>query len=537
MDKRALLNAGVENVSISKKTIAGILIAIIAVAVIITYEFCKQPITTEKLTIVMKDEPVSMDPGYYRSLSSASVMAHVFETLLDPKFDAEGRIVGFLPRLALSWRQVNDTTWEFKLRHGVKFHCGHEFVANDVKYSFERLMDLPNSFAIDPLNKFEVVDNYTIRIGSDVPFSPTLAQLTQFYGNVIVCPDCVEKYGEDWGKKYICGTGPYKLVEWVKGERMVFERNDEYWGQKPKIRELVFRAIPDDSARVVALETGEVDVITHVPPSEVERLKGKGFNVVIKPGVKIQYVVMDTRKAPFSDKRVRQAVNYAIDRESIVNSLLSGFGYPADSYLAPQVFGYKKISLEYNPDKAKQLLADAGYPNGFDCEFWTIQGRWLMDRQVSEAVAGYLSQVGINAKLTVLEYGAWARQTYEQIEMVRRGEQPTYDMFWSCFGASTLDADWCYALNFVSIEKDLPGGWNEALISNSTIDDLILAARATANETERLQLYYRVQDLLAEEAPWAPVFLEPLIVAMRPAIKGALVLPNEGYFFYNCTLS
>jgi peptide/nickel transport system substrate-binding protein len=519
---------------ISRQLIVITLIVIIIVAsfaVWYVYYFLPASKVIKELRIGIKMEDVSLDPQIAKSTLGASIIGHINENLVDLEFK-DGKVVGVKPKLAVSWRQINETTIEFKLRQGVKFHCGHEFTAEDVKFTYERLLKKFNAWVLGPITKFEVVDKYTIRIGTDKPYAPMLFHLALFYGAPILCSECVRKYGDDYGTKYACGTGPYKFVEWIKGEKIVLEKNEEYWGEKPKIDRLIFKPIADDSARVMALMSGDVDVITHVPPPQIKTLKDAGFNVIVVPSVRISYIGINTVKPPFSDKRVRQAICYAIDRKSIIDKLLAGLGEVADSFLPPAAFGYVKIGFPYDPEKAKKLLAEAGYPNGFDCEFWTCEGRYLMDRQVSEAVVGYLAAIGIRAKITVFEWGAYCQKDEEQMKMYAEGKTPTYDMMYWAWSCMTYDPDWTFAPNFVSPQLKLPGSWNDVFFSNSTFDDLVLSARATSDPNVRLQLYAKAQKILAEECPWAPIFVEPIIVAARPDLEGIIILPNEGYFFY-----
>ena len=277
----------------------------------------------------------------------------------------------FVPALATEWSTSEDgRTWTFRLREGVKFHDGADFNAEAVKYNFERILDpeigSPRRSMIEMVEKVEVVDEYTVAITTKTPFGPFLAQISS-YNLGMLSPTTAGERGKGYAQNP-AGTGPFKLKAWEPGDTLIFEANQDYWGGKPAIDELVFRVVPEDSTRIMLLKSGDVDAIAGVPAFEVETLKGDQNVVLISlPGFRTIYVGMNCQQKPFDDPRVRQAVNYAIDRQAIVDHLLRGVATVGVGPESTSIPGSVKDLPPYGRDveKAKALLAEAGYPDGF----------------------------------------------------------------------------------------------------------------------------------------------------------------------------
>ena len=373
----------------------------------------------QELKIGLSAEPSAMDPHYHNLSPNNSILSHVFERLIEP--DEKQRLT---PGLAESWKVIDDTVWEFKLRKGVTWHDGSPFTADDVIFTFQRAPNVPNSpssFAAAVKGKtVKKIDDYTVHISAG-SVSPTLPN--ELAGLLIVS----KKHGEgarteDYNSgKAAIGTGPFKLVKFTPSDRIEFERYDGYWGPKPKWTKVTFRPISAGPARVAALLAGDVDLIEDTPTADIERLK-KDPKIEVSQGVsnRLVYFFLDHArdvtpfakakdgseiKNPFKDKRVRQAMNKAVNRDAIVSRVMEGVAIPASQFLPDGYFGVsdKLKPVAYDPEGAKKLLTEAGFPNGFRLTLHTPNGRYTNDVKVAEAVAQMLARVGIETSLEALQ--------------------------------------------------------------------------------------------------------------------------------------
>jgi peptide/nickel transport system substrate-binding protein len=365
-----------------------------------------EPAEAARLTIGIGSIPNTPDPHRDSTANALPAYAQIFEKLVG--VDDAGRIVGVL---AESWRTLSDTVWEFRLRRNATFHNGETFTAEAVKFSIERVLNpatkSPWGGRIAAVDKVEVVDPHTVRITTKSPFAPLLQGLTV----VDILPP---KYFAEKGEKEFTaapvGTGPFRFKSWVKQDHMAMTASPAYWGGRPVLDEVVFRSIPEDSTRVAGIETGELDVALLIPPEQVARLKAKGIDVrSVNQG---QGMVINFRATvdPFKSKKVRQALNYAVDKEAILKNLLLGHGRVLDGQVVgPDAFGYNPAlkPYPYDPKMAKQLLAEAGYPQGFTVKFHGSIGRYTKDKEIEEAVIGQLAEVGVKAQLEILEAGVF----------------------------------------------------------------------------------------------------------------------------------
>lgn len=442
-----------------------------------------------------------------------SVFSHVYETLFRIRFDAQGR-ASFEPWLVESYKQVNDTVWEFKLRPGIKFHDGTPLTARDVKASFERgpkVGGLPR-ILLGPVKEVQVVDDLTFRIVLKYPFVPLIAHLA--HPSTAIIPAKVAGLFPDKpidSTRYIIGTGPYRFVEYVKGERTVLEAFDGYWGKKPTVKRIVWVPVPDDSTRVSYLEAGTVDVITHVPPHMVPTLKAKGFQVIQIPSTRVIYIGINVERIP--DVRVRQALNLAVDKNAIVQRILEGAGSVATAPISPAVFGYTKLDpYPYDPARARALIREAGW-EGRELVFITPQGRYLRDREIASAVQAYLEAIGLKVRVEVMEWAAYISRVTTQRD---------FDLFLLGWSTVTLDADYgLYSL----FRTGAP--FNRMFYSNPDVDAFLDRAREVADPVLRQQYYVLAQQLIWKDAPWIFLHYEDIIVAMKPGIAGVEIQPIE----------
>jgi peptide/nickel transport system substrate-binding protein len=457
-----------------------------------------------------------------------TVMRHVYETLITRK--VVGGVVTFEPCLAQSWKIYNETCVEFSLRRGVKWHDGRDFTARDVVYSLKRMKSEGKwkEIALGPMNAFVQVDNYTVLIGAPKPYGPIFASLALHHNEVVPEGATTETLENN-----PIGTGPFKFVEWVQGERLVLVRNDNYWGEKAKADKLIFMPVADDATRVVGLETGTLDIIGMVPPPEATRLANERFVITTDSSARFLGVAMNCQKAPFNDTRVRQALNYAIDKEAIVRTIYSGYTTVADSCMTPAEWGYKSFKnstfyFSYDPAKARQLLAEAGYPQGFSMKFKTCVGRYPQDREVSTAIAGYLEAIGISVDFSSADWPTFQAELVRQIDMWVNQSKQEYDMFFFAPGASSFDAD--YALYQVFQSKAY---WNLPRYINDEVDQLLEEQRYTLNSTLRLTYVQQAEEIIYREASYIWIASSPIVFASKSNIKGMEMVGWDYPYFFN----
>ncbi len=326
--------------------------------------------------------------------------------------------------------------------------------------------------------------------------------------------------GAQIGTKLI-GTGPYRLVEYLPGQRVVVERNEAYWGPKPKVRRIVFRIIPEDGTRMAALQTGEVLLAENVPYDQIVRIEASpNLSVAIQPGERTIFMAMRFDRPPFSNRDLRLALNHAIDREAIIKHILSGRGDVATAPVVPLMFGYHGMKpYPYDPTKARELLAKAGHPQGLQITFGSSNGRNPMDKQVAEAIVGQLARVGIRAELDAPEWGTF-------LSNVRTGK---YDVFMTGYGAASGHPDALFAVNFESV-----GSLNK--YRNEKVDALLAQARRTADMEAAKRIYAEVQQVIWDDAPWAPLYFNQTAIGVNKRVKGFVSYPSGHIVLRDVTL-
>ncbi len=487
------------------------------------------------LTHGQKDPVQSLDsanPG--GTLTAQEIFRHIYDGLVifDEKLEPH-------PNLAESWRVSPDGKgWTFFLRKGVKFHDGTPFNAAGAKYHFERILDVKEASSIKSLftgiEEIRTPDDYTIVFRTKTPFGPFLNYMAHG-GAGIVSRAGVERWGQDYPVHPV-GTGPYKLEEFVAGQRVVLARNDAFWGGRPCFDRIVFRTIPEDGARAAALETGEVDTMVPVPVNSVVRLQQqKDLVIAPKPVITMMYIGFNLSKEPFNDQRVRQALSMAIDRRGIVDKILNGFATLADSPMAKGTFGYAPSpTYGYDPAKAKSLLAEAGWTsgpggvaqkNGKPLKFvlWTPQDLYLKDVAVAQAAQAQLRAVGADVDLKVVEAANWFTTL-----KVPPGQAP-YDMFMWSLTPSTGDG--YQQLNELSRSDPDPSrppmAWNLTHYANPKVDELIAAAGSTTNQNRRKAALKDGQSLIMSDAPLVFLYSLNFVLGYKTTLTGVRLLPNR----------
>lgn len=498
----------------------------------VTEETEEAPAGGNDLIIASHSEAVLLDPHMSTDVPSANVAYNIYEQLVT--FDENMELVG---SLAEDWYMVDDTTWEFKLRQGVTFHDGSEFNAEVVKANFERVLDpqvaSPRAFLYEMVNEIEVVDDYTVRFHLDYPFVPFPAHLTH-NGGAIVSLEAIEKdyeameNGETPGS-YInsnpSGTGYFKLDEWVSGDYIKLVRNDDYWGEKAKLDSVTFKVVNEPLTRIAELERGHSHIIEPLNPSDVARVEDlDNAHAHLQTSTALNYIGFNLEKEPFTDVRVRQAISHAIDKTQITEGIYEGTGIPAIGPIAPDVWGFDPDvkPLEYNMDRAKQLLEEAGYADGFSTTIWTNDNP---DRiRIAEYVQSALKELNIDVSIEVLEWGTYLDET-------AAGNHEMFILGWS---TATGDADYALYPLFHSSNIGDPG--NMTFIQDDELDELLDAARVETDEATRMELYRQVQEKLVELAPMIYVNHTDNIQGVSDRVKGFAVTPSNMFLLQNVTL-
>src|SRR5437867_5763136 len=387
-----------------------------------------------EVKIGLAAEPNTFDPHLTVGRNTQIFIVNVYDGLTAR--DAQGNLV---PALAESWKRLNPTTWQFALRKGVKFHNGDDFNADSVKVSLDTATNPETkatiSFELSTIVGTEIVDPFTVNVATRTPDFLLPVRLGELFG-LMLAP----KHTTAMGKEAIAtkpnGTGPFKLVTWAKNERLMLEANENYWRGAPKVKTIVVRPILEDAARIAALQAGEVDLIAPIPHVRIEELK-RNPKLVIKtiPAPRIFHVTIDVRKGPFDNVKVRQALNHAVDVNAILRSLYFGFGTRLATVVDKGGLGYDPsvAPYPYDPKKAKQLLADAGFPNGFETEFDSFTGSIADHAKPAEAIVGYLQKAGVKAKQNVFEFSAFGP---------RRVQNKTAPLFIYSIGDAYLEPSW-----------------------------------------------------------------------------------------------
>jgi peptide/nickel transport system substrate-binding protein len=416
---------------------------------------------------------------------------HVFDHLAarDQKTGKVG------PSLAVSWRALDDTTWEVKLRPNVKFHDGAPFTARDVKGSFERVLDpekkMPARGNHLKVKSVEVVDDLTARFKTDGPYPLFVERLTAL---VMSSEKAMREKGHEWMQENAVGTGPYKLVRWAKKQEHLLVRNDDYWGPKPYFKYVRVRIIPEQATQIAELISGGVDIIKSVPPDQMDVISKSGSaRVGTSPILRTAFLQLDQAARggpnPFTDRRVRQAANLAVDMDAVIKHVLNGLGDRVATVVNPMAFGFDPGLKPYrqDPAQARKLLADAGYPNGFDVRFQTgLEGTEPATLQTNEAIVADLTKVGIRAQQQYIG------ETVVFSTRTREGKAgPMSNFNWGYY--SVFDAD---AIVFDIFKCGEPFSY----YCNKEVDELIVAGRSTLDQKKRAEIYVRVQKMLFDDA-------------------------------------
>ena len=479
----------------------------------------------DAIVIGLVAEPVTMDPPQITDLNSARVTKRIFEGLVAQELGS----YKLVPGLAQSWDISKDgLTYTFKLRPNVKFHDGTPFNAEAVKFVFERQLNDKGPYYATGTYPYvkgflgnvagvEVLDAGTVQIKLKAPLAPFLQYLAH-QSLFMFSPESLKKWGKDVVKHPV-GTGPFKLDAWEPGVRVVLARNDEYWGGAPKIRQAIYVPIVEAQARLVALKTGDIDLTMDVPPDSLDELR-RDPNVVVAESNSsaVWYVMLNTRHPILKDRRVRQALNHAVNKDAIIRDILRGTAIVSRGPMSP-VYGtfYEDNTARYphDLDKARALLREAGHPNGFELTFLVPESGSGMQSPVEMAtvIQANLAQIGVRAKIQTMEWGAYLRKYLEQPDMA--------EMSWN---PSIGDPD---HMMYMLLSSDrFPPAFNAGYYQNDRVDELLRRARTTVDEKARVPLYREAQKLVVEDAPWIFVDHGKQVIVHRKRVQGFKLHPN-----------
>ena len=491
------------------------------------------------LRIGLSAEPSTLDPHYHNLTPNNSMAKHIFEGLV--AHDEKQRVI---PGLAQSWKAVDPTTWEFKLRPNVKFHNGAPFTAQDVVFTMCRVPNVPNSpssftISMKAIESIEVPDPLTVRFKTAKPYPlmPTdmnnidilSASTGKLTGPIVFKKSGCEGIAafpatEDFiTTKASVGTGPFKLKEFVKGDRLVLVRNPDYWGEKPVWDTVTFKPIPADGPRVAALLAGDVDMIENPPSQDLPKLrKNPKVTVVDTLSNRTIYVAVDSAegptpgikglaKNPLHDPRVRHALSIAIDRKAIDSRIMAGQAEPASQIISTGLFGNdpKLAVAPYDPKKAKELLAAAGYPKGFDLILGTPNDRYMNDDKVAQAIAQYWTRIGVRTSVDA---------TTKSVFFSRRGKKE-FSAYLAGWGAGSGEASSPLKSLVACRKPDIGfGTTNYSNYCNQTLDATLAEALATIDDARREALLQKAMGIAIGEDGIIPIHYEKTPWALRKGL-------------------
>ncbi|CRK81781.1 ABC transporter substrate-binding protein [Neobacillus massiliamazoniensis] len=480
--------------------------------------------TTKKDTLVYGrgGDSTSLDPITTTEGEAFKVTQNIFETLVN--YGVQDTTLH--PGLAEKWDVSPDgLTYTFHLQKGVKFQDGTPFNADAVVFNFDRWMNgdekqfpyytMFGGFKKDDghvIKEVKAVDENTVQFVLKRPQAPFLKNLAMSpFG--ISSPAAVKKWGDKY-REHPVGTGPFKFVDWKQNDRITVEKNPDYWQKGlPKLNKVIFRVIPENTARLNALANGEIDVMDGLNNSDEATVKANDkLQIIKRPSMNIGYIGLTVTRKPFDNKLVRQAMNYAIDKKSIINSFYGGQAVMAKNPMPPSIEGYNDAVQDYPFDleKAKQLLAQAGYPNGFTMDLWAmpVARPYMPEAQkVAEVIQENLRKIGVTAKIQSVD---WA--TY--LDKAKKGEFDAFMLGWT---GDNGDADnFLYAL----LDKDSIGSNNNSYYSNDQVHDLLIKAQQEPDQSKRNDLYKQAQVIIHDDAPWVPlVHSTPLLAASKDVLN------------------
>lgn len=486
--------------------------------------FAAQGDTDKTMTIGIGITLDTLDPAQQTTTTVMNVLDYELQTLLT--LDKHGKLQ---PQLAKSWKWSDDgKTLTLKLRKGVKFHDGTPFNAKAVKFSLGRLISgdvkVPIGIAFQVIKNIDAVKPDVVRLNLKHP-EPNLLPNLAFTVAAIISPKSVDKGDNTYTNiTEPVGTGPYQLVKRTRGSELVFKRYDDYWGDKPYYNNVVFKIISESNALEAGLRSGQLDMIMNPPVSDLKSLSSQsGITVLKAPSDRSIFIAFVTNKPPFNKKKVRQAFNYAVNKDAIIKNVMFDAVNRMHSPFADSLPGYCKAgSYNYDPDKAKKLLKEAG-ASDISITMGSPRGRYTQDFQASQAIASYLRQIGVKVKVKTMDWASY-------ISMVNSTKNPlnSYMLGWA---PPAMDAP--TQLSMLTKGGWPPKGLNGTFYSDPEVESLFSKARQELDADKRNKLYCKIQKKLWNDAPWLFLWSQNLILAYNSDIAGITYQPNEKFVTIN----
>ncbi len=490
------------------------------------------PAAAAELTVAIAAAFTTMDPWDCTDTYSQAVSKSFYEGLYG--FDKDMKRIPVLAESADV--SADGLVYTIHLRRGVMFHDGTEFKADAVKANFDRVLDPKNQLKrytlYSNIAKVEPVDDYTVKFTLKKPFSAFLNQLAHPSGGMI-CPSALAKYpGRQMGF-HACGTGAFIMDKYNPADVLRVVKNPHYWQKGlPKLDAITWKPVVEDSTRIAMLKTGEAQFANPIPPEQAKLLEASdGIQVLNTPSIINRYLSMNVMKKPFDNPKVRQAVNYAINKKALAKVAFNGY---ADESTGPAPMGVQYAEKlgpwPYDPQKARELLKEAGYPNGFEATLWSAYNHSTA-MKAAQFLQQQLRQVGIKVKVQGLEAG----QRNALVEGVRDPKDAKVQMYYIGWSSSTGEIDWAIR-PLLATEAFPPNASNTAYYSNPTVDQGLAEALATTDEAKKQEIYSRVQKQIWADAPWAFLVTERNVSGAAKNLSGFYVMPDGNYDFYSAEL-
>ncbi len=475
----------------------------------------------------------TIDPATGVSAESQTAITAVYDTLVRYSDDYDK----LEPSLAISWDISKDgKTLVFKLRQGVVFHNGDKFDAQSVVFSFLRQMDSSHphypanigyaKYIFDMVERVYPISQYEVGIQLKTPYAPFLHSLT-IPAASIVCPASVKKLGDKFGINP-CGTGPFMIEKWDSGERVTLIRNEKFWGDAPFLDRLVYKTIVNSKDRLLELSTGSIQVMDGIGPEALDTIsRNNELRFVSTPGLNICFITMNTQSPPFDNVKVRQAVNYAVNKTKIVKLLYQGLAEPAVNPFPPHMWGFNHeiTGYGYKPEKAKALLKEAGYPDGFETTLFKLPVPRFYNQlpdKTARLIQANLAKVGIKANISTFK--DW--KTYRS--MLQNGK---HQMAFYGWGAEYNDPDY-FLYNLLDQDNAVIGkGYNFSFFRNNELHDYIRQAQEVSDQSIREGLYKKAQVIIHQQAPWVPLVHVQQLLGFHKSVHGIILDPSEYYGF------
>jgi glutathione transport system substrate-binding protein len=487
-------------------------------------------LAAKDLVIAVDSNMPHLDPANTNDTLSQSVERTMYQGLFG--FDKDMKLI---PALAEKV-DADETATEFvfHLRHGVTFHDGTPFDAEAVRANLERVMNPDNHLSrrslVSMVAHVDVLDPYTVKVVLSRPFGAFVNNMAH-PGTFMISPKALAQYGKDIATHPV-GTGPFKFVSFAP-DTVKTTKNDAYWKPAlPKMDSVTFKAVPESGSRFAMLQTGEAQFIAPLPAELVKPAQGiPTLDVSITPSIVARYVALNTMKKPFDDVRVREALNYAVDKAAFTKIVFSGYAVTLDAPIPPKLAFYSQQGAwPYDPAKAKALLAEAGYPDGFSVELWGATS--TLAKRAMEFLQQQLAAVGVKVTVLPLEAGVATAKLWN----VQKPEDATMQMDFSAWSSSTGDADW--GLRPLFYGKSFPPNlFNIAYYHSAAADAAIEAGLASADQGKRAAAYAQAQAAIWKDAPWVFLSVDQLIAGQSKKLSGVYYMPDGGLLTEEATLN